>query len=176
MLAAAIYRVRTKLSLGTRARTLSVHVERAADRPVRLGGRVRPQHRPPRVQNVLVRRGSRKHQPQQAHAECRSTQAHMHPCSSSVLAVAMDEPCASAQLIGVRWAHMRPPECILRAASCSASLPPYLLHLLLLDASSAARRRSIRARPWTLAVSATKCHGGLRRGIHPSRQTNLDLL
>eukprot|EP00966_Prymnesium_polylepis_P194279 4503899-Prymnesium_polylepis.1 len=90
------------------------------------------------------------HQPRQAHSAW-GTHALMHPRSADMHATLPAEPHAPRDIIGGRSA--RPGR---HAASELAAERRRCrrdgLHLLLFSASTAARRRSIRARPWTVAV------------------------
>eukprot|EP00966_Prymnesium_polylepis_P159734 3691613-Prymnesium_polylepis.1 len=61
------------------------------------------------------------------------------------------EPHAPRKLIGDRSAHARGLGGMLHLSSVPTPLSPRRMHLLPFSASTAARRRSIPARPWTVA-------------------------
>ena len=80
------------------------------------------------------------------------THAPMHPRSADMHAALTAEPHAPRNLLGGQSAHARDLGGTLHLSSLPTSLRRRRVHLLVFSASTAARRRSIRARPWTVAV------------------------
>ena len=80
------------------------------------------------------------------------THAPMHPRSADMHAALTAEPHAPRNILGGRSAHARDLGGTLHLSSLPTSLRRRRVHLLVFSASTAARRRSIPARPWTVAV------------------------
>ena len=93
------------------------------------------------------------------------THAPMHPRSADMHAALTAEPHAPRNIIGGRSAHARDLGGTLHLSSLPTSLRRRRVHLLVFSASTAARRRSIPARPWRLEAPRTRrCgHAATRR-------------
>ena len=135
--------------------------QRAAGAPARLGGRIRPHSRRPHVQNMLVRRGSNKHQPRQAHSErlC-GTCTHATTLRGHASRGHGRTACTQEHRLWPMGARPRPGrhaaiELTLSSLPMSLLSPHTRLHLLLLRASTAARcvdRRRVAS--WRRQVAA----------------------
>ena len=92
------------------------------------------------------------------------THAPMHPRSADMHAALTAEPHAPRNFLGGRSAHARDLGGTLHLSSLPTSLRRRRVHLLVFSASTAARRRSIPAWPWTEAPRTRRCgHAAAQR-------------